>query len=128
MLDAIGKFLTSPLGTIAQRIATAVVLFGVGYVGWLLKDVQDKQVVNSAEIATVQSVQTSRAIDSERFQAEVRTSIFTTQEQIAAVGEQVEDIAIDAAMTRGILEEMRRQNVASARLPAPDGSVVWLAD
>lgn len=128
MIEAVGKFLQSPVGMISSRALTGLAALGIGYIGFILGDVQSKQVRNANEIVAVQTTLTGRAADNERFQTEMRTAVQGTQAQISELSEQVEDIAIDAALTRGILEEMRRQNVAKAGLSptASDGSVVWV--
>lgn len=117
----------------AVVVWTLVIAPAVGYVAWTVRDVWARQAANAAEIVEIQSTLATRAADNERFQMEVRAGFVAAQatteavdEHVGQVAEQVEDIAIDAAMTRGILEELRRRDVAGWNLPAGDGSVVAL--
>lgn len=111
----------------AVIVWTFVIVPAGGYALWVLNNVQQKQVANENQIVAVQGTLATRATDNERFQAEVRAADADFRKLLGDVAGQVEDIAIDAATTRGIVEEMRRRDGLAVTFPAPDGSAVGLA-
>jgi hypothetical protein len=99
-----------------SMIVTSLLLTGFVVVwGFVAGDTTAKVVKLDAQVQAVAGSQTARAIDSEAFQVEVRGKVSAVQADLFAM-------KVDIGVIKGILTDMRRENVAT-RFSSPGSSV-----
>ena len=64
------------------------------------------------DVANVQAVQASRAVDNDRFQAAITDDVTEVKEGVALVQSDLSSAKLDIAMIRGMLQEMQRRDQA----------------
>ncbi len=127
MFETLQKVVDHPVLKLVARGAMALSLVVAGAVWSTIHGVttrMDTVETVSAEVRKDVDAIDRRTIDraqqNDEFQEDVRQSLGSMQARLL-------DMAVDVATTRGILEEIRRRDVALRSLPATDGSVISLA-
>lgn len=87
----------------AVIVLTFVVVPGVGYIAWTLRDVRNQQQATAGDLSEVQETQELRANDSEAFQTEVRGEITELNGRFGRMDDKLDVVSEDVATIKGIL-------------------------
>lgn len=88
---------------VTAALFTFVVIPGLTYIGWTLKDVREQQVETDSELAEVQRLQTARANDGESFQSEMRGEVSELAAKFVTLDGKVDFVSENVATIKGIL-------------------------
>lgn len=96
---------------LARGAMVALPLAG-SYVGFTLANVQSRVGAVEMTVAAISTTQTSRAVDSERFQALITSEVRSVDANVDGLGDKLAEVQLTMARMAGVLEEMQRKDVA----------------